>query len=72
MRHTRTQTTNTPVRFHDLPALLAPYAKTAPVYVYLMTGGEIQATRFRLREEADLLLVLAPRGTVSQMAVTAN
>lgn len=64
--------TYNPVRFNELPTLLAPYAKTAPVYVYLMTGGTIQATRFRLREEADLLLVLAPRGTVSHMTVAAN
>ena len=63
---------NNPVRFNDLPALLAPYAKTAPVYAYLLADGTIQATRFRLREEADLLLVLAPRGTVSHMAVAAN
>ncbi len=55
--------TNNSVRLNDLPTLLAPYAKTAPVYVYLLAGGAIQATRFRLREDADLLLVLAPRGT---------
>jgi hypothetical protein len=56
---------NTPIRLNDLPQLLAPYAQTAPIYVYMLAGGMIQTTRFRLREEADLLLVLAPRGTVS-------
>ena len=56
---------NKPIRLNDLPALLAPYAKTAPVYVYMLAGGSIQATRFPLRGEADLVLVLAPRGTVS-------
>ena len=54
-----------PIRLNDLPLLLAPYAQTAPIYVYMLAGGTIQTTRFRLREEADLLLVLAPRGTVS-------
>lgn len=69
------QTLNVPVppknsvRLNDLPTLLAPYAKTAPVYVYMLAGGTIKATRFRLREEADLLLILAPRGTVSQMTM---
>lgn len=54
----------TPVCFSDLPGLLGPYAVTAPVYVYLMNCGNIQATRFRLRGDAELILVLGPRGRV--------
>jgi len=56
----------TPVRFNDLPDLLGPYAVAAPIYVYLMTCGNIKATRFRLRDEGDLILVLGPRGRVPQ------
>jgi hypothetical protein len=62
--HTVSISQNTPIRLNDLPRLLAPYAQTAPIYVYMMAGGTIQTTRFRLREEADLLLVIAPRGIV--------
>ena len=54
-----------PVRLNDLPTLLGPYAKTAPVYVYLMSCGNLTASRFRLRDEEDLILVLGPRGSVS-------
>ena len=53
-----------PVRLDDLPALLGPYAKAAPIYVYMMSCGNLKATRFRLRDEEDLILVLAPRGSV--------
>lgn len=51
----------TPVRLSDLPALLGPYAVAAPVYVYLRDCGNISATRFRLKDEDDLILVLSPR-----------
>jgi hypothetical protein len=54
----------TPVRFNDLPGLLGPYATTAPIYVYMMSCGNLKATRFRLREEEELILVLGPRGSV--------
>ncbi len=50
-----------PVRLSDLPALLGPYAIAAPVYVYLRDCGNISATRFRLKDEEDLILVLSPR-----------
>lgn len=50
-----------PVRLSDLPALLGPYAVAAPVYVYLMSCGNLSATRFRLKDEEDLILVLSPR-----------
>ena len=56
-----------PVRLNDLPALLGPYAVTAPVYVYLMSCGNITATRLRLKDEEDLILVLGPRGYNPQM-----
>lgn len=53
-----------PVRFDDLPALLAPYATTAPIYVYLLSSGHIQACRFQRSDEElceeDLILVLNP------------
>ena len=54
-------TVTAPVRLDDLPALLGPYATAAPIYVYLMDCGNIRATRFQLREEGDLILVLGPR-----------
>ncbi len=50
-----------PMRLNDLPALLGPYAVAAPVYVYLRDCGNISATRFRLQDEDDLILVLRPR-----------
>lgn len=60
-------TVTDPVRFNDLPALLGPYARTAPVYVYLMSCGNIKATRFPLPGDAeDLMLVLRPRGMFSE------
>ena len=54
-------TVTDPVRLSDLPALLGPYAVSAPVYVYLRDCGNISATRFRLKDEEDLILVLSPR-----------
>lgn len=54
-----------PVRLDDLPGLLGPYAKTAPIYVYLMSCGNIKATRLRLKDEGDLILVLSPHGQIS-------
>ena len=56
-----------PVRLNDLPGLLSPYAQTAPVYVYLMSCGNVTASHFRLKDEEDLILVLGPRGYVPQM-----
>ena len=50
-----------PVRLNDLPALLGPYAVTAPIYVYLMSCGNLTATRVRQKDEEDLILVLRPR-----------
>lgn len=50
-----------PVRLSDLPALLGPYAVSAPVYVYLRDCGNISATRLRVKDEEDLILVLSPR-----------
>ncbi len=54
-----------PVRLNDLPALLAPYAVSAPIFVYLMTCGNIVACRMRRHDkelsEEDLILVLTPR-----------
>ncbi len=50
-----------PIRLNDLPALLGPYAVAAPIYVYLMRCGNLTATRFRLKDEEDLILVLRPR-----------
>ena len=58
-----------PVRLSDLPALLGPYAVAAPVYVYLRDCGNISATRFRLKDEEDLILVLSPRKTILPEAV---
>ena len=53
-----------PVRLADLPALLAPYALTAPIFVYLMSSGNVVACRIRRQDaeifEEDLLLVLRP------------
>ena len=51
----------TPIRLNDLPALLGPYAVTAPIYVYLMRCGNLTASRSRLQDEEDLILVLKPR-----------
>ncbi len=50
-----------PIQLNDLPALLGPYATTAPIYVYLMSCGNLTASRFRLKDEKDLILVLKPR-----------
>jgi hypothetical protein len=50
-----------PIRLNDLPELLGPYAVAAPIYVYLMRCGNLTATRFRLKDEEDLILVLKPR-----------
>lgn len=58
-----------PVRLSDLPALLGPYAISAPVYVYLRDCGNISATRFRLKDEEDLILVLSPRKAALSEAV---
>lgn len=58
-------TVTEPVRLNDLPAILGPYAKTAPIFVYLMSCGNLTASRFRLRDEEDLILVLGPRGRVA-------
>lgn len=60
-------TVTNPVHLNDLPALLGPYAKTAPIYVYLMGCGNLTATRFRARDEEDLILVLGPRGRVPRV-----
>ena len=58
-----------PMRLNDLPALLGPYAVAAPVYVYLRDCGNISATRFRSKDEDDLILVLSPRRTALPEAV---
>ncbi len=58
-----------PMRLNDLPALLGPYAVSAPVYVYLMSCGNLSATRFRLQDEEDLILVLSPRSAALPRAV---
>ena len=54
-----------PVRLSDLPELLAPYALTAPIFVYLLASGHVQACRMRRHDaeldENDLILVLSPR-----------
>lgn len=55
-------TVTQPVRLNDLPTLLGPYARTAPIFVYMMSCGNLKATRFRLGDEEDLMLVLAPSG----------
>jgi len=57
-------TVTEPVRLNDLPAILGPYAKTAPIFVYLMSCGNLTASRFRLGDEEDLILVLGPQGRV--------
>lgn len=55
---------NAPVRLNDLPALLSPFAVTAPVYVYLLSCGQVTATRLRLKDSENLILVLGPRGHI--------
>ena len=55
-------TATDPIRLNDLPALLGPYARTAPIFVYMMSCGNLKATRIRLGDEEDLMLVLGPRG----------
>ena len=30
-----------PLRLDDLPALLAPYATAAPIFVYLLASGHV-------------------------------
>ena len=54
-----------PMRLNDLPALLAPYAVTAPVFVYMLASGHLTACRVRRHDaqlsEDDLILVLTPR-----------
>lgn len=47
----------------ELPRLLGPYAKTAPIYVYLSSYGRLYATRFRRGEEEELMLILRPQGS---------
>ena len=64
-------TVTQPIRLNDLPALLGPYARTAPVFVYMMSCGNLKATRFRLGDEEELMLVLAPRGTFTPMESSA-
>jgi len=54
-------TVSDPVRLNDLPSLLGPYAVSAPIYVYLMSCGNLSASRFRSQDEDDLILVLSPR-----------
>jgi len=58
----------TPIQLNDLPTLLGPYATTAPIYVYLMSCGNLTASRFRLKDEEDLILVLQPRKTALRSA----
>ena len=62
-------TVTAPVRLCDLPALLGPYAVAAPIYVYLRDCGNISATRFRSKDEDDLILVLSPRSAALPTAV---
>ncbi len=54
-----------PVRLNDLPLLLAPYAKDAPIFVYMLTSGHILACRVRRHDheltDEDLILMLMPR-----------
>ncbi len=54
-----------PQRLDDLPALLAPYAIAAPIFIYLLPSGHVQAYRVRrcdaALDEDDLILVLSPR-----------
>ena len=51
-----------PIRFDDLPTLLAPYAVSCSVYVYMRADGHVTASRLRKQgSEEDLVLVLAPR-----------
>ena len=53
-----------PVRLSELPGLLAPYALTAPIFVYLLASGHILACRIRRHDaeltDEDLILVLTP------------
>jgi len=58
-----------PIRLNDLPALLGPYAVSAPIYVYLMSCGNLSASRFRSQDEDDLILVLSPRKAALPIAV---
>ena len=58
-----------PVRLNDLPALLGPYAISAPIYVYLMSCGNLSASRSRSQDEDDLILVLGPRKAALAVAV---
>lgn len=57
-------TVTQPVRLNDLPCLLAPYARAAPVFVYMLVSGHILTCRMRRHDaelsEDDLLLVLMP------------
>lgn len=62
-------TVTNPVRLNDLPALLGPYAVAAPLYVYLMSCGNLTASRVRLKDEDDLILVLKPRTPALRSAV---
>ena len=64
-------TATDPIRLNDLPALLGPYARTAPIFVYMMSCGNLKATRIRLGDEEDLMLVLGPRGTFPAAQATA-
>ena len=62
-------TVTNPVRLNDLPELLGPYAVSSPIYVYMMSCGNLAATRFRLQDEEDLILVLRPRQKAFSEAV---
>ena len=57
-----------PIRLNDLPALLGPYAVSAPIYVYLRDCGNLTATRVRAKDEDDLILVLSPRKSAAGAA----
>ena len=54
-----------PICLSELPRLLGPYAKTAPIYVYLSNYGKLQASRFRRGDEEELMLILRPKGSFS-------
>lgn len=58
-----------PIRLNDLPALLGPYAVSAPIYVYLMSCGNLTASRIPSQDEEDLILVLSPRKAPLAVAV---
>ena len=58
-----------PIRLNDLPAILGPYAVSAPIYVYLMGCGNLSASRFRSQDEEDLILVLSPRKAALAVSV---